>query len=77
MTGKLHPSDADDLKNPQTRYKYSPTHQDVAVCCVPNAGRIYPYYVKSMWLRTTKGLQAALFALPSEYGNPWSESTDI
>ncbi len=61
MTGKLHPSDADDLKNPQTRYKYSPTHQDVAVCCVPNAGRIYPYYVKSMWLRTTKGLQAALF----------------
>jgi DUF1680 family protein len=61
MTGKLHPSDGDDLKNPQTRYKYSPTHQDVAVCCVPNAGRIYPYYVKSMWLRTVKGLQAALF----------------
>lgn len=35
----------------QTRYKYSPTHQDVAVCCVPNAGRILPYYLQSMWLR--------------------------
>ncbi len=26
----------------QTRYKYSPVHQDVAICCVPNAGRIMP-----------------------------------
>ncbi|HNB42219.1 MAG TPA: glycoside hydrolase family 127 protein, partial [Anaerolineales bacterium] len=34
---------------------------DVAVCCVPNAGRIYPYYVKSMWLRTPKGLLCALY----------------
>ncbi|MBN8657805.1 MAG: glycoside hydrolase family 127 protein, partial [Anaerolineae bacterium] len=43
------------------RYKYSPAHQDVAVCCVPNAGRIYPYYVKSMWMRTSKGLFCALY----------------
>ncbi|MFN8095514.1 MAG: glycoside hydrolase family 127 protein [Vicinamibacteria bacterium] len=34
----------------QTRYKYSPVHQDVAVCCSPNAGRISPYFVQSMWL---------------------------
>ena len=34
----------------QTRYKYSPAHQDVAVCCSPNAGRIGPYFVQSMWL---------------------------
>jgi hypothetical protein len=29
----------------QTRYKYSPTHQDAAVCCVPNAVRITPYFI--------------------------------
>jgi DUF1680 family protein len=61
MTGLLHPDDLIDSRNPQTRYKYSPTHQDVAVCCVPNAGRIYPYYVKSMWMRTPKGLFCALY----------------
>src|SRR5690606_37272893 len=36
-------------------------HQDVAVCCAPNAGRIYPYYVKSMWLRKEDGILAALY----------------
>jgi len=61
MTGPLHPNDPIDPRNPQTRYKYSPAHQDVAVCCVPNAGRIYPYYIKSMWLRTPKGLLCALY----------------
>jgi hypothetical protein len=35
----------------QTRYKYSPAHQDVAVCCNPNAGRITPYFVQNMWLK--------------------------
>ena len=35
----------------QTRYKYSPVHQDVAVCCTPNAGRITPYFIQSMWLK--------------------------
>jgi DUF1680 family protein len=34
----------------QTRYKYSPVHQDVAVCCAPNAGRITPYFVASSWV---------------------------
>ena len=34
----------------QTRYKYSPAHQDVAVCCAPNAGRITPYFVASSWV---------------------------
>ena len=33
----------------QTRYKYSPVHQDVAVCCVPNAGRISPCFLQSCW----------------------------
>ena len=50
------------VTNPvQTRYEYSPTHQDAAVCCVPNAGRIYPYYVQSMWLRDEEGVTAALY----------------
>jgi len=35
----------------QTRYKYSPVHQDVAVCCVPNAGKISPYFLQSCWLK--------------------------
>ena len=61
MTGPLHPGDVQDKQNPQLRYKYSPVHQDVAVCCVPNAGRILPYYVKSMWLRSAEGLVAALY----------------
>lgn len=61
MTGPLHPNDPIDSRNPQTRYKYSPVHQDVAVCCVPNAGRIYPYYIKSMWMHTENGLLAALY----------------
>ena len=52
-----------DMNNPQgeMRFKYSPAHQDVAVCCVPNAGRIYPYYVQNQWQRTAKGVVANLF----------------
>jgi DUF1680 family protein len=42
------------------RYKYSPVHQDVAVCCVPNAGRIAPYFIDRMWMRNSSGLVAAL-----------------
>lgn len=45
----------------QTRYQYSPTHKEAAVCCVPNAGRIYPYYVKSMWLNDNNNLICAMY----------------
>lgn len=57
MTGALngHPETPT-----QTRYKFSPVHQDAAVCCVPNAGRIAPYYVQHMWLRQGDTLVAAL-----------------
>jgi hypothetical protein len=58
MTGALNDTAA-NLK--QTRYKYSPTHQDVAVCCVPNAGRIASYFVRSMWMKDKDGLVAALY----------------
>ena len=61
MTGSLHPDDPQDEQNPQIRYKYSPVHQDVAVCCVPNAGRIAPYYIKAMWLRSEDGFVKALY----------------
>ena len=61
MTGSLHPGASPSPKGPQTRYKYSPAHQDVAVCCVPNAGRIYPYFVKAMWMRSQAGLAATLY----------------
>jgi DUF1680 family protein len=41
---------------PDNRYKYSPTHQDVAVCCVPNAGRILPYFIQSIYFKTEDGI---------------------
>lgn len=49
----------------QTRYKYSPVHQDVAVCCAPNAGRITPYFLQMSWLQQKDTLVHALLA-PSE-----------
>ncbi len=61
MLGPLDPAAPPGPEGPQTRYKYSPVHQDVAVCCVPNAGRLTPYFVKAMWLRTPDGLAAALY----------------
>jgi DUF1680 family protein len=44
----------------QTRYKYSPAHQDVAVCCSPNAGRITPYFIQSSWMKQADTLVATL-----------------
>jgi len=47
----------------QTRYKYSPAHQDVAVCCVPNAGRISPCFLQYCWMKERPNtLVAAIFA---------------
>ena len=62
MAGGLNGDESD--KN-QTRYSYSPVHQDAAVCCVPNAGRIAPYYVQHMWLKEGNSLVATLLG-PSE-----------
>lgn len=49
----------------QTRYRYSPVHKEAAVCCVPNAGRIAPYYTQSMWLKDNDNLINVLLG-PSE-----------
>jgi uncharacterized protein len=62
MTGGRN-GDESDAK--QTRYRYSPVHREAAVCCVPNAGRIAPYYVQYMWLKDGNDMVASLLG-PSE-----------
>lgn len=49
----------------QTRYKYSPVHQDVAVCCSPNAGRISPYFIQSAWLKEGDNSLVAALLCPN------------
>lgn len=55
------------------RYKYSPTHQDAAVCCVPNSGRITPYFIESMFLKTEQGYVAALYG-PCTLKDTWQDT---
>jgi len=33
------------------RFKFSPTHEDIAVCCIPNASKLMPYFVNGMWMK--------------------------
>jgi DUF1680 family protein len=49
------------------RYKLSPTHDDIACCCNPNATRLLPHYVSTMWLARADapGLVALAYG-PSE-----------
>lgn len=49
----------------QTRYKYSPAHQDVAVCCNPNAGRITPYFIEKSWLKESENILVNALLLPN------------
>lgn len=71
MTGGLN---GDTTHRIQTRYKYSPVHQDVAVCCVPNAGRIAPYYVQHMWMKDKEALVAMLLG-PCNVNTRMGENT--
>lgn len=48
------------------RWKYSPTHDDVATCCAPNAGRLWPYAVSRMAARAGEQGLAVLFFGPAE-----------
>lgn len=43
------------------RQRFSPTHQQMAVCCVPNSTRIAPYFISNAWMRPA-GPEAALAA---------------
>lgn len=70
MTGGLN---GDTTHKNQTRYKYSPVQQDVAVCCVPNAGRITPYFVQHMWLKDENGFVAGLLGA-SELTSKWKNA---
>jgi hypothetical protein len=54
-----------DPDSNQTRYKYSPAHQDVAVCCNPNAGRITPYFVQSSWMKEGENTLVAAMLMPN------------
>ncbi len=62
LTGGLNGDTSDPH---QTRFRYSPVHKEAAVCCVPNAGRIAPYYVQHMWLKGERSLVNGLLG-PSE-----------
>jgi hypothetical protein len=53
-------NNGDTTDKHQTRYRYSPVHTEAAVCCVPNAGRIVPYYIQNMWMKDNDGLIASL-----------------
>jgi DUF1680 family protein len=49
------------------RFKLSPTHDDVACCCNPNATRLLPHYVAALWMRCADGPALAALAYgPSE-----------
>jgi hypothetical protein len=49
----------------QTRYKYSAAHQDVAVCCNPNAGRITPYFIEKAWLKEADNILVNVLLMPN------------
>ncbi len=57
LSGGKH---GDTTDKHQTRYRYSPVHKEAAVCCVPNAGRIGPYFIQNMWMKDKEGLAATL-----------------
>ncbi|MCX6895359.1 MAG: glycoside hydrolase family 127 protein [Verrucomicrobia bacterium] len=47
-----------------SRFKLSPTHEDVAVCCSPNATKFFPRLVSGLWMKDANGagLVAAAYA---------------
>ncbi len=63
MTGTKNGEIEPDRK--QTRYKYSPAHQDVAVCCNPNAGRITPYFVQNSWMKENETTLVLTLIMPN------------
>jgi hypothetical protein len=50
------------LNGKHGRYKLSPTHDDIACCCNPNATRLLPHYVSSLWLGRTDAPGLVAFA---------------
>ena len=52
-------------KGAGSRFKLSPTHDDVAVCCPVTALKFFPYFVNQLWMKTSDGLVAVSYA-PNE-----------
>ncbi|MFA6564778.1 MAG: beta-L-arabinofuranosidase domain-containing protein [Verrucomicrobiia bacterium] len=42
-------------KGAGSRFKLSPTHDDVAVCCPVTALKFFPYFVNQLWMKTASG----------------------
>ncbi|MEI8095987.1 MAG: glycoside hydrolase family 125 protein [Spirochaetales bacterium] len=61
MTGVKHHDRREEDDATQTRYRYSPAHQEAAVCCVPNAGKVFPSAVQSQVLLGAAGPVVALY----------------
>ena len=49
-----------------TRWDYSPTHLDTAVCCAPNSCKIIPNHLLNMWQTNENGNLYAIFYGPSK-----------
>ncbi|MCX6908149.1 MAG: glycoside hydrolase family 127 protein, partial [Verrucomicrobia bacterium] len=42
-------------KGAGSRFKLSPTHDDVAVCCPVTALKFFPYFVNQLWMKAASG----------------------
>lgn len=51
--------DGNETEDP--RFKYSPTHSEPAVCCVPNYARNFSYFLDEMWMKSSNGLIAVMY----------------
>jgi DUF1680 family protein len=58
LDGKHHDGDHEKV---EPRYKYSPTHSEPAVCCVPNYSRNFPYFLEQIWMKAENGIAAILY----------------
>ncbi len=70
LLGYYRPEKGIGYHKDDKRYKYSPTHVDVALCCAPQSCKVYPYFVSNMWMKTGNGLAAMLYG-------PSNVKTDI
>lgn len=49
------------LHDKHGRFKYSPTHEDVACCCNPNSVRLLPHTISRMWMGHENGVAAVTY----------------
>jgi hypothetical protein len=53
---------------PHQKWGFSPTHERSAVCCVPNAGRITPYFTRNLMVTEGDSTVALAFYAPCKAG---------